>query len=221
MSLNALSARLLLCGALAVAAASALRAQTTATGVPNALQGFSVNRDKPIRINATTLEVREKEKRATFSGNVHMVQGDTTMKSKTLEVYYDDDGAAPAPAQQQQGQLGQQQIRLLEAKGDVLVTQKDQTVTGETGLFDVRANTVRLTGNVVITQCSHVVRGDLLTVDLTTGVSRVESGKPGEGRVEALLMPLSTSKGGKGDPNCKEGPKPAAKAGPQRPMRLN
>jgi lipopolysaccharide export system protein LptA len=215
MNLNALSCRLLLCGALAIVATSALRAQT-ATGVPNALQGFSVNRDKPIRINSTTLEVREKEKRATFSGNVHLVQGDTTLKSKTLEVYYDDDGSGPSGSQQ-----SGQQIRLLEAKGDVLVTQKEQTVTGETGLFDVRANTVRLTGNVVITQCSHVVRGDLLTVDLTTGVSRVESGKPGEGRVEALLMPLSSSKGAKADPNCKEGPKPAAKAGPQRPMRLN
>jgi lipopolysaccharide export system protein LptA len=215
MRLSAFSGRLLLCGALAIAAVPALRAQT-ATGVPNALQGFSVNRDKPIRINATTLEVRDKEKRATFIGNVHMVQGDTTLKSKTLEIYYDDDGSAPSGSQP-----SGQQIRLLEAKGDVLVTQKDQTVTGETGLFDVRANTVRLTGNVVITQCSHVVRGDLLTVDLTTGVSRVESGKPGEGRVEALLMPLTASKGAKTDPNCKEAPKPAAKAGPQRPMRLN
>jgi lipopolysaccharide export system protein LptA len=215
MRLNALTGRLLLCGVLAFVAVPALRAQT-ATGVPNALQGFSVNRDKPIRINATTLEIREKEKRATFIGNVHLVQGDTTLKSKTLDVFYDDDGSAPSGSQQ----TGQQ-IRLLEAKGEVLVTQKDQTVTGEAGFFDVRANTVRVTGNVVITQCSHVVRGDLLTVDLTTGVSRVESGKPGEGRVEALLMPLSSTKGAKTDPNCKEGPRPAAKAGPQRPMRLN
>ena len=31
-------------------------------GPPNALQGFSQNRDKPIKINAASLEVREKEK---------------------------------------------------------------------------------------------------------------------------------------------------------------
>ena len=47
---------------------------------------------------------------------------------------------APAPGG------GSQQIRRLEAKGGVIVTQKDQTATGDTGMFDMRANTVTLTG---------------------------------------------------------------------------
>ena len=51
------------------------------------MQGFSQNRDQPIQIEAATLEMRDKKKEATFSGNVKVVQGDTTMTSKTLVVF--------------------------------------------------------------------------------------------------------------------------------------
>ena len=44
----------------------------------------------------------------------------------------------PAPS----GPADQQQIRRAEAKGGVVVTQKDQTATGDIGIFDARANTV-------------------------------------------------------------------------------
>ena len=85
--------------------------QQQPNGPPNALQGFSQNRDKPIKINSATLEVRDKDKVATFAGDVHLVQGDTTMRSKTLVVFYDDDPAAkPAPKPPAQGaQAGPQQ----------------------------------------------------------------------------------------------------------------
>ena len=48
------------------------------------MQGFSQNRDQPIQIEAASLEMRDKKKEATFSGNVKVVQGDTTMTSKIL-----------------------------------------------------------------------------------------------------------------------------------------
>src|SRR5882724_4967177 len=81
--------------AFAVIAADEAGAQSTMQGVPNAMQGFSQNRDQPIQIEAATLEMRDKKKEATFSGNVKVVQGDTTMTSKTLVVFYD---SSPAPA---------------------------------------------------------------------------------------------------------------------------
>ena len=71
------------------------------SGVPNAMQGFSQNRDQPIQIEAASLEMRDKKKEATFSGNVKVVQGDTTMTSKSLVVFYDSGPApraTPAPA---------------------------------------------------------------------------------------------------------------------------
>jgi lipopolysaccharide export system protein LptA len=183
--------------ALAIVAGSEAGAQSAVKGVPNAMQGFSQNRDQPIQIEAASLEMRDKKKEATFSGNVKVVQGDTTMTSKALVVFYDQSAApaAPAPAAKgaksgplqsaTPGPTGSSSIRRLEARGSVVVTQKDQIVTGETAIFDTKANQVTMQGGVVLTQGQNVLRGDRLVVDMTTGVSRVESDS---GRVQGLFQ---------------------------------
>jgi lipopolysaccharide export system protein LptA len=199
--------------ALAAAIASPAAAQT-AQNVPNAVQGFSQNRDAPVQIEALSLEVREKEKIATFTGDVNVVQGDTTMKCKALVVFYDGEkdggssnsggksgsgkgngsgGGAPMKAANP-GPSGSQQIRRLEAKGGVIITQLEQTASGDTGIFDMQANTITLAGNVVVTQGKNILRGDRLVVDMTSGVSRVESASAGDGRVRALIQPGSVPK---------------------------
>jgi lipopolysaccharide export system protein LptA len=191
----------------AAASPTASSGGSSITGVPNAMQGFSQNRDKPIQIDAARLEVRDKDKIATFSGDVRVVQGDTTMRSKTLVVFYDQDtppdgkpGEGKPAKAATPGPGGSSQIRRLEAKGSVVVTQKDQTVTGENGLFDMKSNTVTMTGGVILTQGDNVLSGDKLVVDMTTGVSRVEV-SPG-GRVKGLFKsqgggnPLATGKPG-------------------------
>ena len=153
-------------------------------GPPNALQGFSRNRGEPVKIQAATLEVRDKEKVATFSGDVHLVQGDTDMRCKVLVVYYEADAGKGGAQPKQADASPQQQIRRMEARGGVIVVQKDQTATGERGDFDMRSNTVTLTGNVVVAKGENILRGQKLMVDLTSGVSRMESGG---GRVEGLF----------------------------------
>jgi lipopolysaccharide export system protein LptA len=184
--------------ALALIASGDALAQSAMSGVPNAMQGFSQNRDQPIQIEAASLEMRDKKKEATFAGNVKVVQGDTTMTSKSLVVFYDSGPApaAPAPAAPKGSKSGPMQsatpgpggsssIRRLEAKGSVVVTQKDQVVTGETAIFDTRANLITMVGGVVLTQCKNVLRGDRLKVDMTTGVSRVESDS---GKVQGMFL---------------------------------
>jgi lipopolysaccharide export system protein LptA len=175
-------AAIVLAGATLGGAASA---QAPAKGIPNAVQGFSKNRDKPVNIEAATLEVRDKDKTATFSGNVHVVQGDTTMRCKVLVVHYDSNtpGAMKAATP---GAGGSQQISRLEAKGGVIVTQAEQTATGDTGLFDMKSNTITLLGNVVVSQGGNVVRGERLVVDMTTGVSKVDAGAS-KGPVRMLI----------------------------------
>jgi lipopolysaccharide export system protein LptA len=192
-------------------------AQSAVTGVPNAMQGFSQNRDQPIQIEAASLEMRDKKKEATFSGNVKVVQGDTTMTSKTLVVFYDSTPApAPAPAANSKaaksapiqsatpGPGGSSSIRRLEAKGNVVVTQKDQVVTGETAVFDTKTNLITMLGTIVLTQGKNVLRGDRLMVDMTTGVSRVESDS---GRVQGLFQ--SSGQGGPMIPGASSTANPA------------
>lgn len=200
-------------GGAALIATGAAVAQSTMQGVPNAMQGFSQNRDQPIQIEAASLEMRDKKKEATFAGNVKVVQGDTTMTSKTLVVFYEsssDKAAAPqaapakgtksAPAQSAPmqsatpGPGGASSIKRLEARGNVVVTQKDQVVTGETAVFDTKTNLITMLGGVVLTQCQNVLRGDRLMVDMTTGVSRVESDS---GKVQGLFIQSQGGSNGK------------------------
>ncbi len=209
----------------AVIAVTEARAQSAVSGVPNAMQGFSQNRDQPIQIEAATLEMRDKKKEATFSGNVKVVQGDTTMTSKTLVVFYESTqapatAAAPAPPANTKaaaksapmqsttpGPGGSSSIKRLEARGNVVVTQKDQVVTGETAVFDTKTNLITMLGGVVLTQGKNVLRGDRLLVDMTSGVSRVESDS---GRVQGLFQ----SSGQTGGPLLPGGPAPASPSGP-------
>jgi len=192
-----------LCAATAVGLcfATECRGQNPVQGVPNAMQGFSQNRDQPIRIEAAAFEVLKKRNRGTFSGNVTVVQGDTTMKSRTLVVFYDSrneaqtvtksqpsgvaNRAEKGPAEQTIPAIGAgASIRRIEAHSNVVVTQKDQTVSGERAVFDPKANLITMQGSVVLTQCSNVLRGDRLLVDMTTGFSRVESD---HGKVQGLF----------------------------------
>ena len=80
-------------------------------------------------------------------------------------------------------------------------------MTGETAVFDTKANLVTMLGGVVLTQGKNVLRGDRLMVDMTTGVSRVESDS---GRVQGLFI----SSGGQGAPAIPGAPPPTA---PQAP----
>jgi lipopolysaccharide export system protein LptA len=196
-----------LLAAMTAAAMSCAAAQPGANGGkngPNALQGFQQNRGQPVQIEAASLEVRDKDKVATFRGNVKVVQGDTTMRCKSLVVFYEQQGqqaqaqGGPASKGGQVAQAsgapmkaatpgpgGSSQISRLEATGGVTVTQKEQTATGDSALFDMKSNTVTLFGNVLVSQGANVMRGEKLVVDLTSGVSRVEAGK---GPVRMLIQ---------------------------------
>lgn len=187
-------------------------AQTTSQGPPNALQGFSQNRDQPVHIEAATLEVRDKQKQATFSGDVRVKQGDTGLRCKSLVVFYEQSGAPTDASKSLQaaspGPSGEQRIKRLEARGGVVVTQKDQTATGELGIFDMKSNTVTLTGNpVIMTQGQNVLRGGKLVVDLTSGVSRIEAGKSGQG-VQMLVQPGASTPDSKGGSADGQAPRP-------------
>ena len=216
-----------------------VRAQSSASNVPNAMQGFTQNRDQPIQIEAASLEMRDKKKEATFSGNVKVVQGDTTMTSKTLVVFYESSGGTSAsgttaaPAQPAKaaakagagapmqsatpGPGGASSIKRLEARGNVVVTQKDQVVTGETAIFDTKTNLITMLGGhgdqVVLTQCKNVLRGDRLFVDMTTGVSRVESDS---GKVQGMF-----AQSGEGCASPSPGGSPPTGGPPLAPLNLN
>jgi len=211
-----------------IAAAPQSFAQTRLAqgGAPSspAKPGQFENKDAPVQIEAATLEVHDKSKTATFSGNVQVVQGDTTMRCRSLVVFYGQEvgigevGGEPstgtAPKSQLGGTKGAQNIRRIEARGSVTVLTKDQSASGDLGIYDLKTKTITLSGNVVVSQGQNVIHGERVVVDTETGNARVESGSSGAGasagsggRVRALIQP------GKGQ----GGPSNFMTIGPGRP----
>jgi lipopolysaccharide export system protein LptA len=178
--------------------------------VQSLLQGGQ-DKDQPVQIEAASLEVRDKAKTATFSGDVQVVQGDTTMKCQKLVVFYGQEvgiartggpapDAKPAPAPALGGPKGAQNIRRIEARGGVTVITKDQNASGDLGVYDLIAKTITLTGNVVVSQGQNVIHGERVVVDTVSGNARVESNNQGGGgtpsRVRALIQPNQNQNGG-------------------------
>jgi lipopolysaccharide export system protein LptA len=78
-------------------------------------------------------------------------------------------------------------IKKLIAKGNVVVTSKDQRATGDYGVMDMATNLATLTGTeVVMIQGPNVMKGKKLIVDLKTGVSHVLGG--GTGGVSGVFI---------------------------------
>lgn len=195
-----------------LAGAGLVHAQSAGKGgekLPNAFQGFSRDTDQPVTIEADSLEIHDKDRYAVFLGNVVVKQGDSIMRSRELKVHYEGsmrgspksadgktDQNAAAPAKSRAGQTvtndPAQRIRMIEATGGVIVTNKDQKATGDKGVFDMRTNLATISGNVVISQGPNVMRAEKLVVDMKTGFSKMEAGtKDGSKRVQGLFLPSS------------------------------
>ncbi len=197
---------------MALLAAPVAAQSSSGNAAPGPFQGMmnDQKKDQPVQIEAATLEVRDKDKTATFSGNVQVVQGDTTMKCQNLVVYYGQEigiagngkpAATPVTTTKSTPGMpqGAQNIRRIEARGGVTVITKDQNVKGETGIYDLETKTITLSGNVVVSQGQNVIHGERVVVDTVTGSAKVESGSSNGGpgasapgqtpRVRALIQP--------------------------------
>jgi lipopolysaccharide export system protein LptA len=195
---------------------------STASATPGPFQGMmnDQKKDQPVQIEAATLEVRDKDKKATFSGNVQVVQGDTTMKCQRLVVFYGQEvgiggekqaSAAPVTTSKSTPGMpqGAQNIRRIEAQGGVTVLTKDQNARGDLGIYDLQSKTITLSGHVTVSQGQNVISGERVVVDTVTGNAKVESGSsnpggntaaPGQatGRVKALIQPSKGQNGSGG-----------------------
>ena len=175
LALVAMAAAGMLAGGMA-ADAVAQETQRQTGKLPDAFQGLGVSSDEPIQFEAESLEVREQDRQAIFTGNVVVRQNQTVLKTAQLVVYYVGEGTGE----------GAQQVRRLEADGNVLVTSGPQTASGEKAVFDTEANTIVVTGNVVLTQGENVIRGPRLVININSGQARMEGG-----RVQMLIEPKS------------------------------
>lgn len=142
------------------------------------LGGFSKNNKEPIDIQSDELEIRQAESLAIFTGGVVVVQGDLEVRSAKLIVKYHMVG---------EGENRKREIKHLDATGGVIVTNVDQSATGDWATMDTLKNVIVMGDNVVLTQGDNVINGSRLLVDLNTGYSRIISAGKDGGRVKAIF----------------------------------
>jgi lipopolysaccharide transport protein LptA len=173
--------------------AKVAKPETPKTGA--ALQPSLINpadAKKPIYVEARSLEVDDKKQLATFRENVSATQGDFNIKSQALEVAYAQPGPGPKTANAGGAPAGD--VRNIVARGKVLVTSKEQNASSDKAVFDVKAQTVTLTENVVVTQGKNIIKGDRLVIDVTTGKSTFQMND--SGRTSAVFEAKSPQNAG-------------------------
>lgn len=147
------------------------------------MSGLALSGDEPIQIESDKLSVKDEEGKAIFTGNVKVVQGKTTMQSGNMTVFYAKDGGSPS--------AGTSQIDRILVGGKVYIKTEEQEATADDGVFNMKTDTVVLTGDkVVLTDGSNVFVGCKLTVLMQSGEARLDSCG---GRVRIQLDPKSNN----------------------------
>ncbi|HWU62983.1 MAG TPA: LptA/OstA family protein [Ensifer sp.] len=179
----------LVTAALALGPASVAFSQATASK----MDGIALSNDKPIHIESDKLEIKDKENRADFTGNVVATQGTTMLKSKTMTVYYKSSGKDGAPAAGgAMSNAGNGDIDRILVNGGVVLNSDKQTATADSGHFEMAQQLIVLEGKqVVLSDGNNVFTGCRLTVHMDTGQAQLDSCG---GRVQIQLDPKSRGK---------------------------
>lgn len=134
------------------------------------LGGFQPDTEAAIEITADALSLDQDTGRAEFSGNVDVTQGANKITAAFIAVTYDEDSG---------------QIVLLEATGGVTFVTATDAAESETAVYDLRNDTLRMSGSVLLTQGASAIGADSMVVDLKTGAAQLD------GRVRTTLVQQS------------------------------
>ena len=156
-------AAVMIAGALALPVPAALSQDTE-----KRLSGLALSNDEPIQIESDLLKIDEATSRATFTGNVKVVQGDTVLQAGEMIVNYLKDGESVSS--------GSANISEIELYKKVLMRSGTQEATADTGNFNMANEVLVLSGQkVVLTDAGNVLVGCKLTVQMKTGQARLDS----------------------------------------------
>ncbi len=119
---------------------------------------YTARKNEPIEIVANKMEAFQGKKMIVFSGNAVARQGDITLKTERLAVYYKNVAAKTGKAGAGELQAGGELDRI-EARGNVVITQKELSATAEEAVYHHETARFVLTGRPVLKQSNNTVSG--------------------------------------------------------------
>jgi len=132
----------------------------------------------PLFISSENFEAFESEGRAVYSGNVNAVRGDARLRADRVEIFFD-------PGQSGAGG----QFNRLAAFGEVYYITPEEVARGDRGEYDVQAEVITLTGDVVLTRGCNVSTGDRLLARVAEGYTELTGGAAESGgRVRSVFF---------------------------------
>jgi lipopolysaccharide export system protein LptA len=128
--------------------------------------------DAPIEYSAKDCNADQKSGSLVCSGSVTIRQGNLRLRADTVRIHSPDNKT----------------VDRVFAKGQVVVDSPSGTATGDSGVYEVEPRRITLEGNVVLVRRASVMRGAKLSVDLISGVAKLNGVENG-GRVQGLFTP--------------------------------
>ncbi len=118
----------------------------------------------PVDIIADEMQWNDDKKVAYAIGNAIATQGDKKISANKLVVHLDNEE-------------NNNEIILIEAEGNVIFTNKKEIATGNNAKYDFVKNNIIIEDNVTLKKDDNIMKGELLVMDLNTGVSQITSDK--------------------------------------------
>lgn len=152
-------------------------------------EGATANFDpkEPIHFSADRLEVAEKERIATFTGNVKAVQSGFSLAADSVKVYYRSGNGGEGS-----GVVGAGgSVSRIDTNGNVRIKSQGDLASGDWAIYDVDRSIVVLGGQVMLQRGDTIIKGSRLELDLNTGRTRFAAiPLPGsDDRVEGAFTP--------------------------------
>ena len=124
----------------------------------NVSSGQEVNE---IEISADIMEWDKEKNEAVATGNAKVIKGNTTILANKIIALINNNSQ-------------KQQIKTLIASGDVKFYRDKELATGNEAIYNLIEDTVVLTGNVKLKRKDNIIKGDKLSIDFKTGLSKIE-----------------------------------------------
>lgn len=140
--------------------ASFLAAPLAAQGTNIAMSGLKQDTTAPVEVTADSLQVNQAEGTAVFTGNVLIVQGTMRLAAAVVSVSYAKGDTS--------------KIEQLHATGGVTLATATEAAEAAEAVYSPQTGIVVMTGDVMVTQGQNSMSGQRLTVDLNTGAGQMD-----------------------------------------------